>query len=94
MLHARPPLVFHRILDRLARVAGLLLVVPVGACAFARPSIREKCLELGGAAAQLNDRHHCHEGHRGVHVKAADEREPAVSIGRRLSGVRDGFDLI
>ncbi len=89
MLHARPPLVFHRVLDRLARVAGLLRVVVV---AFPRPSIREKCVELGGAAAQPNDRRHIHVGQRDVHVKAADESEPAVSSSRRLSGFRDGCD--
>eukprot|EP00964_Phaeocystis_antarctica_P165321 scaffold145170_cov127-Phaeocystis_antarctica.AAC.2 len=96
-IHARPPLVLHRVQKRHARRAGLPLGLGrVGVGAFARPSIRDKWVELGGAAAQRNDRRHKHVGHRGVQVEAADEREPKERLllcgGLRLSAVRDGFD--
>eukprot|EP00964_Phaeocystis_antarctica_P020637 scaffold11421_cov67-Phaeocystis_antarctica.AAC.3 len=67
VLHARPPLVAHRVLHRLARDASFPFA-RVDVVAFARPSIREKCFGLGGADAQLNERGHVHVGHRDVHV--------------------------
>ena len=46
------------------------------------------------ARESWEDRHHVQPAHSDVHVKAADDGEPKVCLGRRLGFVRDGFDRL
>ena len=89
-------MVAHRVRDRQVRFAGLFHVVVVGAFAFVRPAKREKWFEKGATAPRekRDDRHHVQPGHSDVHVKAADDGEPKVFIGRCLGRVNDGLDLV